>query len=233
MFRLGFMGIASGIGLLCIGCGHALVSSSPQAQTTCPVPESVQLEVEASDRVNLDENGRALPTRLRVYQVRDLARLQSASFEDLWSHPKETLGETSISSDELVIYPGQVAVQRFKRASSADFLVGVAIFREPQGEGWRTTQEWPAVGDPCKVAGRQQYPKLEKLRVRMFLEDSRIDSVTNYTEYPKRRCPVGDTNCAASSAQNETPELRRNRHLRTFEEDPREPEVTKPPAPKQ
>jgi type VI secretion system VasD/TssJ family lipoprotein len=222
LFRLAIV-----YGTLCIGCGHALVSAT--APTTCPVPDSVQLEIEASDRVNLDETGRALPTRLRLYQVSDLTRMQSASFEDMWSHAKETLAASSISSDELVIYPGQVAVHRFKRAPAADYIVGVAIFREPEGEGWRTAQEWPAPGDPCKVSNRQM-AKLSKLRVRMFLEDSRIESVTNYAEFPKRRCPAGSDSCAASTGQNEAPELRRNRHLRTFEEDPREPESTRRPT---
>jgi type VI secretion system protein VasD len=185
------------------------------------VPDAVQLELEASDRVNLDESGRALPTRLRVYQLTDLDRLQGASFEDLWSHPKEVLAETGVTSMELVLYPGQVTAQRFKRDPRADYIVGVAIFREPQAEAWRTIQEWPAPGDPCTKT-RVQTELLPKLRVRMFLEDSRIESVTNFSDLPKRRCPAGGSGCAENAAS--APELRRNHHLRTFEEDPREPE---------
>jgi hypothetical protein len=64
----------------------------------------------------------------------------------------------------------------------------------------------------------------EKLRLRMFLEDSRIESVTNYASLPKGRCPPGAT-CANTE---QTPQLRRNHYLRTFEEDPREPEQVGP-----
>jgi len=207
---------------LCFGCSSppAPVVTKPEPPS-CPVPDSVQLEIEASDRVNQDENGRSLPTRLRLYQLADISRLQSAAFEDMWSHAKATLAETSVSDEELVVYPGQVAVQRFKRDPRADYIVGVAIFREPQGEAWRTFQEWPAAGDPCRATG-MKYDVPPKLRVRMFLEDSRIDSVSNFSELPKHRCPPGSPTCSDNPAL--APELRRHHHLRTFEEDPREPE---------
>jgi type VI secretion system protein VasD len=205
-------------GLGCGGSAAPVTRPAPAPRPSCAIPENVQLELEASDRVNLDETGRALPTRLRVYQLSDLTRLQSASFEDLWSRPEATLAQTRVKSEEIVVYPGQVAVHRFNREARADYIVGVAIFREPEGEAWRTAQEWPAPGDPCRATGKA-YEVPAKLRVRMFLEDSRIESVTNFAELPKRRCPPGSA-CATSSA----PELRRNLQLRTFEEDSREPE---------
>ena len=217
--------------LLCLACGSSpAVVTRPRPPTprpSCPVPDAVQLELEASDRVNLDESGRALPTRVRLYQLTDLDRLQGASFEDLWSRPQAALADTSVTSTELVLYPGQVAAQRFKRDPRADYVVGVAIFREPQAEAWRTIQEWPAPGDPCAKT-KAQTEVLPKLRVRMFLEDSRIESVTNFADLPKRRCPAGANGCAENATQ--APELRRNHHLRTFEEDPREPEQVREDA---
>jgi type VI secretion system protein VasD len=188
------------------------------------VPTQVQLEVEASDRVNLDEAGRPLPTRLRVYQLSDISKLQNASFEDVWSRSQATLADTVVTGNEVIVYPGQVTVHRFNRAPTADYVVGVAIFREPEGDGWRTIQEWPTSGDPCASSGLN-YPMPAKLRLRMFLEDSRIESVTNYASLPKGRCPTG---AACASPDQATPQLRRNHYLRTFEEDPREPEQLAP-----
>jgi type VI secretion system VasD/TssJ family lipoprotein len=209
------------------GCGgSAKVAPAPPpvaARLSCPVPTFVQLEVEASDRVNLDEAGRPLPTRLRLYQLSDASRLQNATFEDMWARSQATLADTMASGNELIVYPGQVTVHRFKRVPTADYVVGVAIFREPEGDGWRTIQEWPTAGDPCELTG-QPYAVPEKLRLRMFLEDSRIDSVTNYAALPKGRCPPG----AACANPEQTPQLRRNHYLRTFEEDPREPEQLEP-----
>ena len=207
-------------------CGKPPVRSKPprapaaKPRPSCPVPAFAQLELEASDRVNLDETGRPLPTRLHIYQLSDVTPLQNASFEDMWARSKATLADSAIKSNEVILYPGQVSVYRFKREPQADYIVAVAIFREPQGDAWRTIQEWPAEGDPCQEQDVvMQVP--QKLRIRMFLEDSRIDSVTNYANLPKRRCPRGQV---CSNSVTGGPELRRNRHLSTFEEDPREPE---------
>jgi type VI secretion system VasD/TssJ family lipoprotein len=203
-------------------CAHAKPTI---ARSSCVVPDDAQLEIEASDRVNQDEDGRSLPTRLRLYQVTDLSRLQRASFDDMWSHPKDTLAETALSAEEIVIYPGQVMVRRFKRDPKAEYMVGVAIFREPEGEGWRTAEEWPLRGDPCKVSGKKLNEPIDKLRLRLFLEGDRLESVNNYAELPKRSCRGANGECGAAVAPDTT-ELRRNKRLRTFEEDSREPEVT-------
>jgi type VI secretion system protein VasD len=210
--------------LLAVGCASA---PRPKAIPSCKVPEEAQLEIESSDRVNLDESGRSLPTVLRVYQLSELGKIQQATFEDVWADPKQALGETLLGGEELTLYPGQLAVHRFKRNPAADFLVGVAVFRMPVGEAWRTIQEWPLPGDPCGETRRKDAaPKLERLRVRMFLSDYRIESVNNYAAYPKRRCPGGVSDCAGSAAPTELPQTRRNQRLRSFEEDPSEARPT-------
>lgn len=211
------------LALLCQACGATTEVTAPpttaQPIPSCPVPDSVQLELEASDRVNLDETGRSLPTRLRLYQLSELNPLQNASFDELWSNARSALGDSIVGVEEVVLYPGQVSVHRFKREPRAEFVAAVAILRDPQGETWRTAQEWPAPGDPCQKTG-QKHAVPSKLRIRVFLEDNRIESVTNFFELPKRLCPPGSEPCAPAAF---APELRRNRHLRTFEEDPREP----------
>lgn len=210
-----------GLLLICAACGATAPTRAPgAARPSCRVPSDVQLEIEAADRVNPDETGRSLPTRLRLYQLTNLSRLQRASFEEIWARPKDVLGETALSSEELVVYPGQVLVHRFKRDANADYVVGVAIFREPEGDAWRTAQEWPLRGDPC--LGRKRGAQLDKLRLRMFLEGSRLDSVNNYAGLPRRRCRSGSESCGDDVSDAE---LRRNRRLRSFEEDPREPEL--------
>jgi type VI secretion system protein VasD len=196
---------------------------------TCKVPTAVELEIETSDRVNRDDEGRSLPTLLRLYQVRDLSALQMSSFEDILEHAKETLGDTLLETDELTVYPGQVMVSRFERNEQADFVVGVAVFRNPVGTAWRTIEEWPMPGDPCKEQDDDKAgPKLADLRIRMFLEDYRVESVNNFNGMRRRSCAEGDQRCADadSNAPDELPEELRHRRLRTFEEDPSRPKPT-------
>jgi type VI secretion system VasD/TssJ family lipoprotein len=55
---------------------------------TCQVPNSVELELETSDRVNIDQSGEALPTNIRLYQLKNLSSVQSATFDDMLDRPK-------------------------------------------------------------------------------------------------------------------------------------------------
>lgn len=212
------------VGLLCASSG--LLVACAGARPACRVPDDAQLELESSDRVNPDEHGRSLPTQIVLYQVTDLTKLQSATMHDL-NDPQAALGTTFVSSDDVTIYPGQVMLHRFKRDPKADYVVLTAIFRTPQGETWRTAQEWPLPGDPCDEQDDEDFaPTLEKLRVRAFVEDSRISSLNNYAALPKRRCPLGASDCGGSLAPTELPRARQGRSLVTFEQDPSEPKPT-------
>jgi type VI secretion system protein VasD len=193
---------------------------------TCQVPSAVELEIETSDRVNIDQSGEALPTIIRLYQLKNLSAAQSATFDDMLDRPKETLGDSIVHEDEVTIYPGQILVRRFEREPKADFLIGVAIVRNPVGTAWRTIQEYPLAGDPCKEQDDPEAaPTLNDLRVRMFLDEYRIESVNNYAELPMRSCPKG-TVCKPGAAPDELPEELRHRRLRTFQEDETRPTPT-------
>lgn len=218
-------GITLGTCLLVL-LGQACAASRP----TCKVPTAVELEVETSDRVNRDAEGRSLPTLLRLYQTRDLSRVQMASAEDMFEAAKDTLADTLVAQDEMTLYPGQIVVRRFERVEQADYLIAVALFRSPLGSAWRTIQEFPMPGDPCAEQDDDKAaPKLSDLRVRMFLEDYRIESTVNYYALPRRSCAQGDRRCAAveaGTAPDELPEELRHRRLRTFDEDPSRPKPT-------
>jgi type VI secretion system VasD/TssJ family lipoprotein len=217
-----WLALAAVCGVGCPGCHSVIMGPAP----TCKVPKAVELEIETSDRVNLDSDGRALPTQLRLYQLTELSFLQMATFDDIWQRAKETLGATLVAVEELTTYPGQVMVRRFDRNEKADYLVGVAIFRNPIGATWRTIQEFPLPGDPCKEHDDADFaPEYKDLRVRMFLEDYRIESVNNYAKLPKRSCG-GNATCPSEAAPNELPPELRHRRLRDFEEDPSRPRAT-------
>jgi type VI secretion system protein VasD len=204
----------------------AALQACAGAAPTCKVPKAVELEVETSDRVNVDAEGQSLPTLLRIYQLSDLGTLQSSAFEDIWEHAKETLGATLVAMEELTTYPGQVVVRHFDRNDKADYLVGVAIFRTPIGSTWRTIAEFPLAGDPCHEQNNAKAaPKLSDLRVRMFLSDYRVESLNNYGALPKRSCG-GKASCTGTAAADELPNELRHRHLRDFEEDPSRPKPT-------
>jgi type VI secretion system protein VasD len=193
---------------------------------TCRVPTATELEIETSDRVNTDQGGAALPTIIRLYQLKNLSALQSASFDDMLDRPKETLGDSIVHEDEVTIYPGQILVRRFERELKADFIVGVAIVRNPVGTAWRTMQEYPIPGDPCQEQDDPEAaPTIPDLRVRIFMDEYRVESTNNWAGLPLRSCPKG-TVCKPGAAPDELPEELRHRRLRTFEEDESRPTPT-------
>lgn len=209
------------LALLAVGCAGEI--------PPCEVPSAVEVEVETSDRVNQRETGESLPTVLRLYQLKTLNQLQMATFEDVWMRPEETLASSLLQVEEVTIFPGQIMVIQMERNPEADYLVGAAVFRNPIGQSWRTIQEWPLAGDPCTEQQREDAaPRLKQLRIRLFLRDFRIESVNNYRNLAKRRCPAGDHPCsgAGGEAPDELPDAKRRRRLRTFEEDPSPPQPT-------
>ena len=98
---------------------------------------SVQVMLSAAEQVNPDRQGRALPTLVRLYQLRATTRLAEASFEAIWERDREILADDLLDSREATVYPGEEQVQRFPLSPGARHLVAVAIFREPSGEAWR------------------------------------------------------------------------------------------------
>src|SRR5688572_32689598 len=44
--------------------------------STCQLPQSIHLTIEGSDRLNIDNQGRSLPTIVRVYQLKNISRME-------------------------------------------------------------------------------------------------------------------------------------------------------------
>jgi type VI secretion system protein VasD len=209
--------------------GASWVTGCAGTVPTCKVPTSVELEIETSDRLNPDDQGRSLPTDVRLYQLENPNQIEHATFEDVWSKPKQTLEGTLVNQRELTLFPGQIVVVHTERDPSAEYLAAVAIFRNPAGQSWRTLQEWPLPGDPCAAHSDEHVaPTLEQLRIRVFLRDYRIESVNNYVALPKRSCPAGESTCSGASgaAPDELSGPQQHRRLRTFEEDQSAPQPT-------
>ena len=98
-------------------------------------------------------------------------------------------------------------------------MVGVAIFRSPVGTAWRTIEEWPMPGDPCKDQDDEKAgPKVADLRIRMFMEDYRVESVDNFRGMRRRSCAARRhaLRRRRRNAPDELPEELRHRRLRTL-----------------
>lgn len=139
--------------LAAAGCG---------GQTILPVKEGkkcelqvVSLTIVASPLINPTIDGEARPVQMRIYQLKDDIKLQSASFEQIWKEDGTVLGPDIVKRDDVFVYPNTRTDVKFDRDPNAAHIVGAALFRNPKGRSWYMAFELPPApgkGD-CRVPG--------------------------------------------------------------------------------
>lgn len=126
------------------GCAGA---RAPRPAAACSLPVTIALQ--PSERSNPDEHGRALPTVVRLLQLRGATRLAQADFDALWERPEATLDDELVHAQALTVFPGQPTRVPLALDPHTRFLAGVAIFRQPVGTQWRALVALPAVTQRC------------------------------------------------------------------------------------
>ena len=134
------------------GCG------GNNARPNCNAQENANLRVEATDRMNPDEDGRPLPTLVRVYQLGSIGTMETASFDDIHQNDEEILGDAFLGKDEFTVYPESRTNRQFERNPDANFIVGFAAVRRPTGVSWRTILELPPPAAEAQCAALQENP---------------------------------------------------------------------------
>jgi type VI secretion system protein VasD len=123
-----------------VACAGA--TPQPELPKPCP-PQSMTISILASPAVNPTPNGQPRPVVVRVYQLRNDARLYNARFDQVWHDDKNLLGDDLFKVDEIEVYPGTRADMRFERAKGVDHLAAVALFQDPKGRSWFSSVDLP------------------------------------------------------------------------------------------
>lgn len=153
---------------LALGC-----ASTPEPRPECGDPPPIALTIEATPRMNPDAEGRALPTELRLYQVRDASALEMSSFEDVWQDAPTVLGDALLSEETLTVYPDDRLTRELRPSPEAQAIVAVVIVRQPTGRTWRAV-----VPMTRAEASEESCPALEPGRLLLRLDDYRIEAIT-------------------------------------------------------
>jgi type VI secretion system VasD/TssJ family lipoprotein len=114
------------------GCAH------PQKGFRCDLPPPLFVTLAAGPNLNPSEEGEALPTLVRIFQLSSVAKAETLAAKDLWEHPVETLGPDLIFQEELTLEPGERASRWINRRGPTNYIMAVALFRAPTGTSWRT-----------------------------------------------------------------------------------------------
>jgi type VI secretion system protein VasD len=176
--------------VLCLGAIFALAACNKS--TVCTVPEPANLWVRGSVDLNPDASGDPLPTLVRVYQLSNLGELEQASFEQMMRRPEEVLGETLLASEEVTVYPGRSTFRSFERDPGANYVVGVAVVRQPGGTQWRAVLPMPSCGKKAKA----------RPMARFVVDGYTIEGAIDRDSNPEG-CKDEDTECLRERAGDE------------------------------
>jgi len=112
-------------------CMAWAVLGCPPAQTR------VRMAISAADKVNPDSGGQSLSVVVRVYQLKDKGRLETADYNAIWKSDKETLSDDLLERQERIVQPGSQEMLEIQTNPMANYLAAVALFRNPSGDSWR------------------------------------------------------------------------------------------------
>ncbi len=147
----------------------------------CDNPPPFYVALQASDRLNPNDEGRSLTTEVQLLQLKGVSKFENAAFDDLWLRVKEVLGDELVQADERFIDPGTSLNFGLRRDSKANYVAVVARFRKPAANDWRTLARLPlppenkCTPQPAEVL---QAPAKDDTRLKFFLEQYRIENRT-------------------------------------------------------
>ncbi|MET3117215.1 type VI secretion system protein VasD [Undibacterium sp. GrIS 1.8] len=121
-----------------VGVKKPEIPELPDAQK---LPRTIQINLHASENLNVDANGRPLALIARVYKLRQSANFQQTSYDTFLNPQKEkdVLGSDLMEVKEITLVPGQRYHAEEKVSQEAYFIGVVALFRSPANQRWRAT----------------------------------------------------------------------------------------------
>ena len=120
-------------------------------------PEPLRVQVDAAERLNPDDHGASLPTLVRVYQLSSPARARTVELTDLLRDPKAALGEDLLSTEELLLQPGQRVEKRLPREKDTRAVLVAAVVRRPVALTWRDVVELTGKKAPALAYTVEEY----------------------------------------------------------------------------
>jgi type VI secretion system VasD/TssJ family lipoprotein len=151
-------------------CSHA----PPAPPPPCTAPEPLRVLLRAGERLNPGENGEALATVVRLYQLKGGKKASEVGIDELLEKDKEALGEDLSEVKEWTINPSQRLDLALKRGEGVTHIMMAAFFRQPAGGAWRITYQLPAPDpDHCHPkAGARKSPAY----VQFVLDENRVET---------------------------------------------------------
>jgi type VI secretion system protein VasD len=173
---------AAGATLVLATLGLAAGCSSPEPQVPEPCDiQLVTLNIYAGDTINPTDQGRPRPVVVRLYQLANDIRMVNASYDRILLHDADELGADLLKVDEVEVYPNDLVQVKFERIPEATFLAGVALFRDPVGQSWKTFYEFPPMPNAPEQCGTGEEGEPQAFpETAFFVVERKIDNGSEY-----------------------------------------------------
>jgi len=127
-----------------------------------------RLTLSASQVLNQDDSGEALPVVVRVYQLRGKDKFQQATFTALWKNDKELLEGDLLDRKELTVHPDSETVLDLDLdvKHGAAFFGVMALFRKPDVMSWKELV--PAESSPLNPLTPKRKLVLDRYTIKMM-----------------------------------------------------------------
>ena len=123
----------------------------------CPKePARVNIALVAERNLNPDSSGQPLSVVVRVYQLKDKGRLETADYNSIWKSDRETLSDDFLDRQERVIQPDAQEMLEIKAHPMAAYLGVVALFQNPVGDTWRKVIPIRGKNQKIRISLREQ-----------------------------------------------------------------------------
>ncbi|WP_087046204.1 type VI secretion system lipoprotein TssJ [Caballeronia ptereochthonis] len=134
--------VSAALALLLAGCGawQAVSDSSIAAYDAVFHKRVKVLDVDLTARValNQDDAGRSTSVAVRVYQLKDRKRFDSASYDDLIKRDTTVLAQDLQANMAAVVNPGASASLSQAMQKEAGFVAVAAFYRDPPADdSWK------------------------------------------------------------------------------------------------
>src|SRR6185369_15571603 len=146
----------------------------------------VTLNIYAADNINPNEKGNARPVVVRLYQLKNDVKMENATYDEILLKDKDTLADDLMKVDEFSVFPNDLVQVKFERMKEATVLAGVALFRSPKGNSWKTFYAFPPIPAEAAACGARAgdggvKPEADP-KTSFFIESTKIDNGSQFDE---------------------------------------------------
>ncbi len=165
------------IGWLCaVAMSFALLLLSGCGSSDDALPEiesqRLDLSVKASDKVNSDNQKKAAPIEIRVYELKNDATFTTADYWALHDSDKSVLTDDLVRRDSFILRPGEEKKLRRPLNAQTTAIGVLAGYRNLAKSVWRVTYKIPEA--PEKSWYSRIMPGKKKIQLDAELEQSAI-----------------------------------------------------------